>query len=110
MTFDQPIGKPLTSYAPDRIRAWDNAHFLHPWEEMTGTDADRVVAAAGDGIHIVDAHGNRYIDGPGGMWNVQIGYGRREMAEAIADQAMKLAYHSPWAFASEPSALLARRP
>lgn len=99
----------LTRHSPEKIRTWDNNHFLHPWESMGTEGADRVVAAAGDGIHIVDAEGNRFIDGPGGMWCVQIGYGRREMAEAIADQAMKLAYHSPWAFASEPSAVLARR-
>ncbi len=99
----------LTRHAPDTIRAWDNAHFFHPWESMGIEGADRLVAAGGDGIHIVDAHGRQFIDGPGGMWNVQIGYGRQEMAEAIAAQVMKLAYHSPWAFASEPSALLAKR-
>jgi adenosylmethionine-8-amino-7-oxononanoate aminotransferase len=109
MTIDAPDSRGLTHHAPDAIRAWDNAHFLHPWERMGPEPADRVVAAQGKGIHIYDARGRRFIDGPGGMWNVQIGYGRREMAEAIAEQAMKLAYHSPWAFASEPSALLAKK-
>jgi adenosylmethionine-8-amino-7-oxononanoate aminotransferase len=109
MSLDAAKEPRLTRHSPDKIRHWDNTHFLHPWERMGTDTADRVVAAAGDGIHIVDAEGNRYIDGPGGMWCVQIGYGRREMAQAIADQAMKLAYHSPWAFASEPSALLASR-
>ncbi|MCX7645752.1 MAG: aminotransferase [Rhodobacteraceae bacterium] len=109
MSLDLPETAPLTRHSPETIRAWDNAHFLHPWESMGPDPADRVVAAAGRGIHIIDAEGRRLIDGPGGMWNVQIGYGRQEMAEAIAAQVMKLAYHSPWAFASEPSALLARR-
>jgi adenosylmethionine-8-amino-7-oxononanoate aminotransferase len=109
MSLDQPETLPLTRHSPETIRAWDNAHFLHPWESMGEDPADRMVAAAGRGIHIVDAEGRRLIDGPGGMWNVQIGYGRQEMADAIAAQVMKLAYHSPWAFASEPSALLARR-
>jgi len=95
--------------AADEIRAWDNEHFMHPWESMGVGDADRVIAAGGEGIYLFDAQGRRYIDGPGGMWNVQIGYGRREMADAIAAQAMRLAYHSPWAFASEPSAVLARK-
>ena len=93
----------------EAIRAWDNQHFMHPWESMGMDDADRVIAAGAEGIHIIDPQGRRYIDGPGGMWNMQIGYGRREMAEAIADQALRLAYHSPWAFASAPSALLARK-
>lgn len=93
----------------ETIRLWDNAHFLHPWEDVGGADADRLVAASASGIHLIDAAGRRYIDGPGGMWNVQIGYGRPEMAEAIGAQALRLAYHSPWSFASQPSAELARK-
>jgi adenosylmethionine-8-amino-7-oxononanoate aminotransferase len=94
---------------PETIREWDNEHFLHPWESMGTADPNRPILAAGEGIHLYDAQGRRYIDGPGGMWCVQIGHGRREMAEAIADQAVRLAYHSPWAFAAEPSAVLARK-
>lgn len=109
MSLDAPKPARLTRHAPDAIQGWDNTHFFHPWENMGEEPADRVVAAAGEGIRVVDAHGRSFIDGPGGMWCVQIGYGRREMADAIAAQAMKLAYHSPWAFASEPSAVLARR-
>jgi adenosylmethionine-8-amino-7-oxononanoate aminotransferase len=94
---------------PEVIRHFDNTHFFHPWDSIGDVDADRVIAARAEGIHLYDPHGRRYIDGPGGMWNVQIGYGRREMAEAIGEQALRLAYHSPWAFASEPSALLAKK-
>jgi len=93
----------------EAIREWDNAHFLHPWESMGNGDANRVIAAGGQGIYLFDPQGRRYIDGPGGMWNVQIGYGRAEMGQAIAEQATRLAYHSPWAFASEPSAVLAQK-
>jgi adenosylmethionine-8-amino-7-oxononanoate aminotransferase len=74
---------------------------------MGNGDANRVIAAGGEGIYLFDPQGRRYIDGPGGMWNVQIGYGRDEMGQAIAEQATRLAYHSPGAFASEPSAMLA---
>ncbi|MDT8343578.1 MAG: aminotransferase [Thermohalobaculum sp.] len=93
----------------ENVQKWDNRHVFHPWDTVGGEDADRMIAAEGDGIYLIDAAGRRFIDGPGGMWNVQIGYGRAEMAEAIGAQALRLAYHSPWAFASEPSALLARR-
>lgn len=96
-------------YSPDVIRGWDNKHFLHPWETIGGDDPNRMIAAAGDGIYLIDAEGRRFIDGPGGMWNVQIGYGRKEIGEVMAEQVTRLAYHSPWAFASEPSALLAHR-
>lgn len=94
---------------PETIRSWDNAHFLHPWEMMNDGEPNRLIAARGDGIHLIDAEGRRFIDGPGGMWCVQIGYGRPEMGQAIAEQAMRLPYHSPWSFASEPSAILAHK-
>lgn len=109
MSLDLNRDQHLSNAGPETIRDWDNAHFLHPWESIGPENADRVIAAGGEGIHIVDAEGRRFIDGPGGMWCVQIGYGRREMAEAISEQVMRLAYHSPWAFASEPSARLARK-
>ena len=91
------------------IRNWDNEHFIHPWESMGLAPPDRMVLARGEGIHLIDSDGKRYIDGPGGMWCAQIGYGNREMADAISEQVMRLPFHSPWAFASDPSALLAQK-
>jgi adenosylmethionine-8-amino-7-oxononanoate aminotransferase len=92
------------------IRADDNRHHLHPWEPMWSFGAaDRTIAARGEGVYLYDEQGRRLLDGPGGMWCVQIGHGRREMAEAIAEQAMRLSYNSPWGSANEPSARLARR-
>ncbi|MGF1593066.1 MAG: aminotransferase [Kiloniellaceae bacterium] len=92
------------------IRAYDNDHFLHPWEAMASLGkADRTISMHAEGIYVYDQEGRRLIDGPGGMWCTQIGYGRRDMAEAIADQVMKLSYHSPWNTAGEPSAMLARK-
>ena len=95
--------------SPCDIREWDNRNLLHPWDTLGGSAADRTIAARGEGIYLIDPEGRRYIDGPGGMWCMQIGYGRKEMADAIADQALRLTYSSPWFFATEPSALLARR-
>jgi putrescine---pyruvate transaminase len=92
------------------IRAYDNRHFLHPWEGMASLGhADRTISARAEGIYVWDQEGRRLIDGPGGMWCTQIGYGRRDMAEAIAEQVMKLSYHSPWNTAGEPSAVLAHK-
>ena len=70
---------------------------------------DRTIVAGGEGIYVIDPEGRRYIDGPGGMWCMQIGYGRKEMADAMAEQAVRLTYASPWFFATEPSAVLARK-
>src|SRR3546814_12162010 len=64
------------------IRACDNEHFLHPWEAMASLgQADRTISTRAEGIYVWDEAGRRLIDGPGGMWCAQLGYGRRDMAE-----------------------------
>jgi adenosylmethionine-8-amino-7-oxononanoate aminotransferase len=85
-------------------------HLLQPWEEMEklGQQARTVIGAA-EGIYVIDSRGRRLIDGPGGMWCAQVGYGRREIADAIAGQAMQLAYNSPWYSTNGPAAEAARR-
>lgn len=88
----------------------DRNHNLHPWAAMNGWREDDLMRVeAADGIHVWDSSGKRFIDGPGGMWCVQIGYGRKEMAEAISRQVMKMPYSSPWSSTSEPAAILARK-
>lgn len=98
-----------TQPSTDDVRAWDNTFNMHPWETMGTTDPDRLIAARAEGIYIYDPEGRRYIDGPGGMWNVQVGYGNEKIANAMADQAKSLAFNSPWYFASDPGSQLARR-
>ncbi|MBY8974296.1 aminotransferase [Rhodobacteraceae bacterium NNCM2] len=103
-TRDRDNGLPA-----ETIREWDNDHYVHPWESMGEGAPDRMIAASAEGIYLYDPEGRRYIDGPGGMWCTQVGYRCKEIASAMYEQAMNLAYHSPWAFASEPSAVLARK-
>jgi len=108
----ETAGTPMTEFSNSAatIRAYDNNNFLHPWEMMASLGhADRTISMHAEGIYVYDEKGRRLIDGPGGMWCTQIGYGRRDMADAIADQVMKLCYHSPWNTAGEPSALLAHK-
>ena len=70
--------------------------------------SDYMISEHADSIYLWDSDGKRFIDGPGGMWCVQIGYGRKDMADAIAEQVMRLPYTSPWSSTSEPAAILAR--
>ena len=94
----------------DDLLAWDRTHQFHPWAAMDyAKGADYMLVNEGQGIYLWDETGKRFIDGPGGMWCVQIGYGRPEMAEAIAQQVMKLPYSSPWTNTTEPSAILAKK-
>lgn len=82
---------------------------MHPWETMGTTSPDRLIASRAEGIYLFDPEGRRYIDGPGGMWNVQVGYGNATIADAMAEQAKTLAFNSPWYFASDAGSQLARR-
>ncbi|MCJ8054648.1 aminotransferase [Shinella curvata] len=61
------------------------------------------------GIYVYDEDGRRLMDGPAGMWCTQIGYQRKEMAEAIAAQAMALSYNSPWYTTNSPAIELAEK-
>ena len=71
-----------------------NKNLLHPWGDLSelGNDDSSSVIVKGDGIYIFDSDGNRMIDGPAGMWCMQTGYGRREIADAVSQQMLNLSY------------------
>lgn len=94
---------------PD-IRSHDSKHILHPWEYFADVEnADRTIITRADGIYIYDENNQKMIDGPGGMWCVQIGYNRKEMAEAVAAQMLQLPYMNPFSLTSAPPARLAKK-
>lgn len=85
-------------------------HLVQPWPVAGSIGAEaRGLVGEGDGIYITDGKGRRLIDGPAGMWCTNVGHRRREIAEAMYEQAMSLSYNSPWYTMNEPSALLAER-
>jgi len=93
----------------EEIQAKDNK-FVHPWEDLkTLGQNKRPVLTRGEGIYVYDSDGNRYIDGPAGMWCVNVGYGRSEIADAVAKQLVEMPYDSPWSFTNVPAAQLAER-
>jgi adenosylmethionine-8-amino-7-oxononanoate aminotransferase len=63
----------------------------------------------GEGCYVYDRHGTRYLDGLSGLFTVQVGHGRAELAEAARLQAETLAYFPTWAYAHEPAITLAQR-
>jgi adenosylmethionine-8-amino-7-oxononanoate aminotransferase len=85
-------------------------HLVQPWPfaDLIGTEA-RSFVGNGDGIYVTDGQGRRLIDGPAGMWCVNVGHRRKELAEVMYEQAMALSYNTPWYTMSEPSAVLAER-
>ncbi|MGY3573059.1 aminotransferase [Bradyrhizobium sp. USDA 4504] len=79
----------------------DRNSVLHPFTQLkdfaTGKLGGPVIVDTGKGIRIQDASGNRLIDGFAGMYCVNVGYGRTEVAEAISRQAYRLAYYHCYA-------------
>ncbi len=94
-------------YDTEEIQEKDNK-FLHPWEMMeTVGSHKRTIVAEGEGIYVYDSDNNKLIDAPAGMWCVNIGHRRQEMADAISEQVMKLSYASPWELTNGPAAIFA---
>ena len=81
---------------------------LHPYEDLQsrGTYKRKLIVRS-DNIYLYDEEGNRYIDGPGGMWCNNIGHGNKEIAEAIKKQIEKMDYCSPFSESTEVAAELA---
>jgi adenosylmethionine-8-amino-7-oxononanoate aminotransferase len=66
------------------------------------------VISRGEGVHVFDSEGNKYIDLVAGVTRpVHLGYGHKELAQAIYDQMVELAYFTPLMFANEPAIKLA---
>lgn len=86
----------------DRIgqqeRALKDKYLMHPWDYLPalghGGDPDAPVIMSADGVYIYDSQGRKLLDGPAGMWCMQTGYGRKEIADAVHKQMMSLAYAS----------------
>ncbi|WP_281954092.1 aspartate aminotransferase family protein [Pseudophaeobacter arcticus] len=96
----------------DQLDSWDRDNFFHPSTHLAqharGESPSRVIKTA-SGVHIEDRDGNRLLDAFAGLYCVNVGYGRPEIAEAIAAQAKELAYyHSYVGHGTEASITLSK--
>lgn len=80
----------------ERLYELDKKHYFHPTTPLSLQQAigPSVIFEKGEGIRITDVNGVEYIDGVSSLWNVNLGYGRQELADAASEQMMKLAYAS----------------
>ena len=96
------------------IAEMDRNAVLHPFTQLkdfaSGKLGEPTIVETGKGIRIQDAHGKQLIDGFAGLYCVNVGYGRTEVAEAISRQAYRLAYyHSYAAHTTDELAILSDR-
>ncbi|WP_077702443.1 aminotransferase family protein [Virgibacillus dokdonensis] len=90
----------------------DKKHFIHPTSSIQEQQQKgaKVIMKEGDGIYLTDVTGKTYIDGVSSLWNVNVGHGRVELAEAAAQQMKKMAFSSAFStFSHEPAIRLAEK-
>lgn len=80
----------------DQLSEWDRDNFFHPSTHLAqharGETPTRVITGGTD-CYITDREGNKMLDAFAGLYCVNVGYGRQDIADAIADQAKELAYY-----------------
>ncbi|GLU32712.1 aspartate aminotransferase family protein [Trinickia caryophylli] len=110
--FEQPNDSSGTRTTAE-YRALDAAHHLHPFSDMGALNrvGSRVIVKA-QGVYLWDSEGNQIIDGMAGLWCVNVGYGRKELAEVAYRQMLELPYYNTFFKTTHPpvielSALLA---
>jgi len=90
------------------IREQDRAQ-VHPIQHPK-THTDPVVVERAEGVYLYTSDGRKILDGMAGLWNVDVGYGREELAKVAYDQMVKLAYTSNFAgMTNVPSSQLAAK-
>lgn len=80
----------------NQLEKWDRENFFHPSTHLAdfarGDLAQRIIAN-GEGCYITDTEGRTSLDAFAGLYCVNVGYGRSEISDAIAEQAKELAYY-----------------
>ena len=96
----------MYNYTTDQLQDLDSKHYLHPFTDhkKLADERSRIITRA-DGIYLWDSDGNRYLDAMAGLWCVNVGYGREEIAEAVNQQIRELPYYNSFFKTAHPPAI-----
>ncbi|MEZ5913933.1 MAG: aspartate aminotransferase family protein [Paracoccaceae bacterium] len=86
----------ITNHLPTKeLQALDAAHHMHPFTEdaALAKKAARIITR-GKGVYLTDSEGHQILDGMAGLWCVNLGYGRKDLAEVAARQMEELCYYN----------------
>ena len=87
----------------------DKSHVWHPlFQHQRLEETDLIVFKSGHGTTLVDIDGNEYLDAYSALWNVNVGYGRQEIVEAVYAQMQELSYY-PHTQINVPATVLAEK-
>ncbi|MBT5415763.1 MAG: aminotransferase class III-fold pyridoxal phosphate-dependent enzyme, partial [Rhodospirillaceae bacterium] len=86
-----------------RWRELDARHHMHPFTDSSALarEGSRIVTRA-DGVHFWDSEGNCFLDGMAGLWNVNVGYGRASIADAVHRQMLELPFYNTFFKSATP--------
>lgn len=88
MTFDPSI------VAPNSLEARDVAYHLHPYTNAKKhAEIGPLVIERGEGCHVIDAHGNRYLEAMAGLWSVALGFSEPRLVAAATRQMQTLPFY-----------------
>ena len=89
------------------LQALDAAHHIHPFTDQASLNAKgaRVITKA-QGVYLWDSEGEKLLDGMAGLWCVNLGYSRKELADAASRQMMQLPYYNTFFQTTHPPAVM----
>ncbi|MFL6240882.1 MAG: aspartate aminotransferase family protein [Actinomycetes bacterium] len=108
-TTPQQTGAPVEPGHDAQQRAAHEHLWMHFTRLSSYADSEVPVIVHGEGPWVWDSRGRRYLDGLAGLFVVQVGHGRQELAEAASKQASELAYFPLWSYAHPQAVALAER-
>ena len=96
----------MTGRTTAQWQALDASHYLHPFTDFKAlaVEGARVIERA-EGVYLHDSEGRKILDGMAGLWCVNVGYGRRELAEAAYRQMQQLPYYNSFFKSAHPPAI-----
>ncbi|MCC7099809.1 MAG: aminotransferase class III-fold pyridoxal phosphate-dependent enzyme, partial [Rubrivivax sp.] len=96
----------MTRMSPDELKAANAKYLWHPMAHPQGMrEQPPDIIARGEGSWIWDIDGHRMVDGVGGLWSANLGFGRREIRDAITAQLDELAFYNTFRGTTHPRAI-----
>ncbi|MED4204842.1 aspartate aminotransferase family protein [Neobacillus mesonae] len=102
----------VQSTLKDTLVDLDKKHFIHPTSSLKQQQESGApfIFTEGKGVYLTDITGKKVLEGMSSLWNVNVGYGRKELAEAAREQMEKLAFSNSFSsFSNEPAIRLAAK-
>ena len=103
----------MTAHSSSDVKSLQESALEHLWVYLRepsdmAEKGDPTIFVSGEGVHVTDALGNTSIDGMSGLWLKNVGYGRKEIADAAYEQMLGLTY-MPLGSTTEPTIKLAEK-